>query len=160
MIFADPKQPHTDDFDLKHPWFELNTGENVIKHYEDVGDPEGLPKRVIITSTTKNLENLAHARALHLDGTFKSCPKAWTQNFIITAEVTPRVWGKWSSDMYFLCTYYHCYIVTVPVVFGLLPNKKKASYAAFFGGIKNLLDDMDLEVTADYVMSDFEFNIK
>ena len=54
-----------------------------------------------------------------------------------------------------------CYIlITVPVAFGLLPSKKKEAYASLFGGLKDLLDDLDLELSADYIMADFETNIK
>lgn len=79
---------------MQHGWFQLDTGESVVKHVENISGPDAAPKRVILCSTTENLHILAQAKALHLDGTFKSCPKAWHQNFIITAEVTPRVWGK------------------------------------------------------------------
>ena len=48
----------------------------------------------------------------------------------------------------------------VPVAFCLLPDKKKESYQVMFSLLKNALDDSELELSAEYFMSDFEVAIR
>ena len=67
------------------------------------------------------------------DGTFRITPSLWTQTFIISAEVTSKVF--------------------VPVVFALLPDKKRDSYDAMFNSLKENLDARGLELSARYLMS-------
>ena len=50
--------------------------------------------------------------------------------------------------------------VFVPVAFCLLPDKKKESYQVMFSLLKNSLDDSELELSAEYFMSDFEVAIR
>ena len=50
--------------------------------------------------------------------------------------------------------------VFVPVAFCLLPDKKKESYQVMFSLLKNALDDSELELSAEYFMSDFEVAIR
>ena len=50
--------------------------------------------------------------------------------------------------------------VFVPVVFTLLPDKKRESYDAMFSLLKENLECRGLEMSATYFMSDFEIAIK
>ena len=73
---------------MKHKFFELPTGENVVKFDTYIED-----KRIIGVATNATLTLLSKALSLHIDGTFKSTPKKWLQTLIITAEVATGVWG-------------------------------------------------------------------
>jgi len=55
----------------------------------------------------------------------------------------------------------HVYVLA-PVVFMLLPNKKRKTYYRAFKGLKGALKDLGLPdvLLAKWVMSDFESNIK
>ena len=68
-----------------------------------------------------------------VDGTFRITPSLWTQTFIISAQVTSKVF--------------------VPVVFALLPDKKRESYDAMFSSLRDNLDARGLELSARYLMS-------
>ena len=53
------------------------------------------------------------------------------------------------------------YLISVPVAFILLPNKKKKAYYKAFKGLKKYCDALGLPVLmAKYCMSDFEANIR
>ena len=67
------------------------------------------------------------------DGTFRTTPRPWKQNFIISAKVTSSVF--------------------VPVVFVLLPDKKRDSYDAMFSLLAEILESQGLEMSATYFMS-------
>ena len=60
-------------------------------------------------------------------------PKLWTQTFIISAQVTSGVF--------------------IPVVFVLLPDKKRDSYDAMFSMLAECLESRDLQLSATYFMS-------
>ena len=60
-------------------------------------------------------------------------PRPWKQNFIISAKVTSSVF--------------------VPVVFVLLPDKKRDSYDAMFSLLAEILESQGLEMSATYFMS-------
>ena len=42
----------------------------------------------------------------------------------------------------------------------LLPDKKKESYLAMFSMLKEALQSLDLELAAEFFMSDFEYAIR
>ena len=80
-----------------------------------------------------HLRRLASAQQLLIDGTFRITPNLWYQTFIINAQVT--------SDVF------------IPVVFALLPDKKRESYDAFFSALRDRLDHHGLQLSARYLMS-------
>ena len=52
-------------------------------------------------------------------------------------------------------------LISVPIAFALLPNKKQASYLSAFNGIKRRMDELGLNgLTCSYAIADFETNIK
>ena len=73
------------------------------------------------------------------DGTFRITPYLWYKTFILHASVGHSA---------------------VPVVFALLPDKKKRSYEDLFGSVKRALEDRKLELSAQTFISDFEHNIR
>ena len=75
----------------------------------DVVLPDG-KRRIIPFSSDAHLKILAKAQQVLVDGTFRITPSLWTQTFIISAQVTTKVF--------------------VPVVIALLPDKKRESYDA------------------------------
>ena len=121
--------------DVESDWFRLKDESMVVT---DITHSDGL--RVISFSTTANLEILSRASTVFGDGTFKITPWPWYQVFIIHASVGP------SS--------------TVPIMYSLLPDKSKRSYDDLFNGLNIALKKRDLELSAEYFMSDFETNIR
>ena len=69
-------------------------------------------RRVVMLSSKKSLEYLARSDCIAMDGTFKINPSPWKQVGIISAEISNECW--------------------IPVAFGLLPDKKRDTYDAFF----------------------------
>ena len=126
-IPADPKL--MTDFNIELPAFMYNEEENAC--IGDVVLSGG--RRVLLFSSDVHLEILAKAQQVLADGTFCITPSLWTQTFIISAEVTSKVF--------------------VPVLFALLPDKKRESYDAMFNSLKENLDSRGLELSARYLMS-------
>ena len=101
--------------------------------------PDG--RRIILFTLPGALKRLARADTLCVDGTFGIAPKPlWKQVVIINAQV--------NDDTY------------TPVAFGLLPDKKKESYQALFSQLKIALTSHGYQLSARYVMTDFEDNIR
>jgi len=68
------------------------------------------PDRVLLFSTKKNLETLGDVQHWYSDGTFKSSPSIFTQVFTVHGVKQGA---------------------TLPLVYGLLPNKTQQSYERF-----------------------------
>ena len=100
----------------------------------DVLHSDGL--RVLLFSTDESLNILARARTVVCDGTFRITPYLWYQTFRKNSFV--------------------------PVCFGLLPDKTRRSYDDLFTLLKNALEhpSRNLELSAEWMMSDFEHNIR
>ena len=115
FIPADPKTQT--DLNLDLPMFLYNGEESSC--IGDVVLPDG-KRRIILFSSDAHLKILAKAQQVLVDGTFRITPSLWTQTFIISAQVTSKVF--------------------VPVVFALLPDKKRESYDAMFSSLRDNLD--------------------
>ena len=101
--------------------------------------PDG--RRIILFSLPGSLRRLARADTLCLDGTFRIAPRPlWKQVVIIHAQI--------NEDTY------------IPVAFALLPDKTLQSYETMLTQLKIALSTNDLELSARYVMADFEDNIR
>ena len=75
---------------------------------EDPPEPsKHLPKRILAYTSTKLLKLFAKCTRGSLDGTFKSCCKMWTQQFVFMLKFNKR----W-----------------IPAVWGWLPDKTEISY--------------------------------
>ena len=97
-------------------------------------------RRIILFSSNDHLEILARGKQILSDGTFSIAPKLWTQVFIISVQVSEGVF--------------------IPVCFALLPDKKRSTYDAMFGMLREALETRGLELSAEYFMSDFETAIR
>jgi len=84
------------------------------------------------------IEILEKTSIISVDGTFSKCPVPFCQIFVIMAELPCATKAS------------------VPVVFGLLPNKKTATYVKFFEEVSRLSEKMFAEpglparVSADF----------
>lgn len=70
----------------------------------------------------------------------KVCPSLWTQLFIISCKVDETTY--------------------VPCVYALLPGKSKTGYWTMFQLVREALNSRGLELAAEWMMSDFEYNIR
>ena len=105
---------------------------------EDITYSEG--RRIILFSTTSQLQRLARSSTFCMDGTFKITPNPWSQVAIISAQISIDTW--------------------VPIAFALLPDKKLDTYIHFFNLLKTALTKRDLTLAAQHFMADFEVNIR
>ena len=83
---------------------------------------------------------MARAEAISADGTFRTAPTLWRQLFIICCQVSPDVW--------------------IPCGFGLLKDKMYESYYDFFNLMKMSLTEIGEELSANFMMADFEKGIR
>ena len=118
------------DLNVELDWFKSDKQESIVK-----GDAllKG-GRRVILMTTNDHLDILAKSPQILADGTFRTTPEPWLQNFIISAQV--------------------CGSVFVPVCFVLLPDKTRESYDNMFSMLKEALEGRGLELSAQYFMSD------
>ena len=112
---------------------DQSSNETIIK-----GDT--LIAEVVMIATNDLFDIVIHSKMILGDGTFKICPKLWTQVFIISAEV--------EED---------CYI---PCIYTFLPDKSKISYDTMFSMLKETLSRRGISLAAEFFMSDFELNIR
>ena len=105
----------------------LQDGENFLKYDSGPGND-----RILIFSTTKNLEVLAEASSWFIDATFKVVPDIFYQMLTVHGKL-PTGW-------------------TIPLVFALMPNKLHSSYLTVFNELKQLQPNLN----PDTVMMDFE----
>lgn len=101
----------------------INLNEEILK----MGDgssfllsDDGQEERIIIFSGVKGKESLRTSSQFFMDGTFKSCSKQFAQVYTVHADL-----GGPSNETN-----------VFPVVFALLPNKKKETYVRLFHLIK------------------------
>lgn len=125
------KEPKTrEEIVLDEELLQMNDGSTFILV------DEGSEERMIIFCSEKGKECLRNKQDFFVDGTFKSCSQQFGQIYTIHAD-----YG--SSD-----TETNVY----PVVFGLLPNKKKATYVRFF---RHVLQEVP-EWNPSHIHVDFE----
>ena len=98
-----PAAPSTQaELNTNSDWFVLeSTQESVLKG--DILHSDGL--RVLLFASDESLQIASRARTILADGTFKITPYLWYQTFILSAEFRENSF--------------------VPVVFGLLTDKKR-----------------------------------
>lgn len=95
----------------------------------------GTMKRLLVFSTRSNLERLSECDTWAVDGTFKSCPKTFSQLYNIYGFIS----GK-----------------SFPLVFGLLENKDRVCYTQFFGQVKMKALEFEITLTPSNIILDFE----
>ena len=97
-----PPNPKTMiDLDVHLPMFQYNRDETIVKGDQVLSDG----RRVVVFTSNAHLKLLSKTEEVLADGTFRTTPRPWKQSFIISAKVTSSVF--------------------VPVVFVLLPDKKR-----------------------------------
>jgi hypothetical protein len=119
--------------DVNCDWFFYNQ-EHVVKG--DIVHRDG--SRMILFSMNESLEILGRSEKLHCDGTFKTTPSLFYQTLVLYGQ---------TGD--------NC----VPLVYGLLPSKKRDAYDSFFSELHAALEERDIELSASVFISDFESNI-
>ena len=93
--------------------------------------------RYFIFGTTDSLKMLCSSDHMFADGTFKSSPSPFTQLYSIHTK---------SSVLN----------NTLPVLYGLLPNKNKAICTAFFNDLRNICAQYDLILNLQLITVKFE----
>ena len=111
------------DFKLDLPLFQYSQEETVVKGDQVLDDG----RRVVLFTTNEHLKHLAKSQQVLAYGTFRITPKLWTQTFIISAQVTSGVFN--------------------PVVFVLLPDKKRDSYDEMFSMLAEYLESQDRQLS-------------
>ena len=131
------------ELDTTLPWFlfdssSSSSSESIVKG--DILHSNGL--RVLLFASDDTLKLMSRARTILADGTFRITPYLWYQTFVLHAEFKKNQF--------------------VPVAFGLLPDKKRQSYNDFFSLLKKALghQSRQLKLSAEWMMSDFEYNIR
>ena len=118
-----PNPKRMTDFKLDLPLFQYSQEETVVKGDQVLDDG----RRVVLFTTNDHLKHLAKSQQVLADGTFRITPKLWTQTFIISAQVTSGVFN--------------------PVVFVLLPDKKRDSYDEMFSMLAEHLESQDRQLS-------------
>ena len=90
--------------------------------------------RMLIFSTDRNLQFLSTCLNFYADGTFKTVPSMFEQLYTIHSVKNG---------------------LTIPLIFGLLPNKKEQTYVKFLRQIKVLLPNSSI----DSILTDFEMGM-
>lgn len=99
-------------------------------------DDEG---HILLFTTSSNLEKLAKAEVIIMDGTFSSSPSQFKQIFTIHGFL-----GS-GNDRLFL-----------PLVYFLLPNKKQTTYEKAFKLLKKVAKDHKVTLDPSVILTDFE----
>jgi len=126
-----PKLPQTRaEVTLENEWTETTDGRNFLAVND--GDED----KLLIFCTEEDLQHLATADKIFMDGTFKSCPGLWSQFYAIHAEI--------ENNMF-------------PLVYALMPNRRQQTYERLFTHVKQLvLDTTGQHLTPIAVQTDFE----
>ena len=99
-------------------------------------DKEAEQRRLPILSTRSNLEIFGRSTNWAMDGTFDTAPPLFAQIYSIHATYVGR---------------------THPLVFGILPNKRRTTYDSFFAGLQEISNN-NLHPTM--LITDFEMAAK
>ena len=114
-------------------WAETDAGENFLLVEDCQGD-----SKIVIFSTEHNLELLAQAEKIYVDGTFQICPRVFYQIFSLHAFKNGRQF---------------------PLVYCLLPRKSRTVYLRALELIKQKSEDLGHTLAPVEVLTDFELAI-
>jgi len=114
---------------LKQITIHTNNDENFLI----INDPI---THIIMFTCNTNLSHLSKISTIYVDGTFKCCPKQFTQFFTIHGLKEPNSF--------------------IPLVFFLLPNKAKNTYEHAFKFLCAECDKLQLQFTPQTIYADFE----
>lgn len=108
----------------------MNDGDNISLIDKQIGD-----SRIFGFVTKKGRKALADYTSFFMDGTFKSCPKQFTQIYTIHADL-----GSTDEETNI-----------VPIFYALLPNKRRSTYFELFTAIKEFVPQWNPEtITMDF----------
>ena len=93
--------------------------------------------RVLLFSTKRNLSFLRTVDHWYMDGTFKTCPSLFTQLYTIHGAKDGT---------------------SLPLVYGLLPDKQEQTYNRFFDAFQNLGVTAGITFQPKSIMTDFEMS--
>jgi len=97
-----------------------------------------IEKNVVIFSCNTNLKLLSEIDTIYMDGTFKFCPRFFTQMFTIHILKNGHY---------------------IPIIFCLFLNKSYETYVYTFNKINSLLNDFNIQFSPKWVTIDFEMAI-
>lgn len=126
-----PKSRHETHSALDTMSIVTNTGESFLL----INNSQ---KELICFSCIRNLNVLCETQKLYVDGTFKSCPKYFTQIFTLHGFV---------NDLY------------IPLVFFLLPDKSTNTYTNMFKALVEKCESHNLHLCPNEMYIDFEVAI-
>ena len=115
---------------------------DILKYDSAETDEEDYENRILIFTTKQNLEILANSETWFIDGTFKIPKKLFKQMLTIHGHI-----GN---------------IFTMPLVYILLPDKKKETYKKAFKEVKNIMENElndPAQSNTRRVMTDFELGL-
>ena len=114
------------DIALEGEWTTTLSGETFLLHKDD---------KSLIFTTEQNLRLLSQSTTVFMDGTFKSCPRLFSQLYSIHGSYRDHV---------------------IPLVYCLLCEKSRATYHAVFNKIRDRMAELDLTFSPATFITDFE----
>ncbi|XP_046549556.1 uncharacterized protein LOC124259465 [Haliotis rubra] len=114
------------DVNIPDNYTQTLSGENFILHADD---------KMTIFTTTSNLHHLSRANTFYCDGTFSESLSIYHQLYTIHAMVNNKMF---------------------PLIYGLLPDKKEATYHRFFSIIKEKSSELKIHLHPAFVFTDFD----
>ncbi|KAL4154547.1 hypothetical protein QTP88_000404 [Uroleucon formosanum] len=115
-----PANPNSLRFEIPDSFKKTLCGEQFL--FFDSADSGNFEDRILIFSTSKNLELLTYSKHWFADGTFSSCPNLFYQLFTIHTIQFSNV---------------------IPLVYILLPDKKENTYSTMFRNLKLIKPDLN-----------------
>lgn len=106
--------------------------------YDNVEFLDGTDRRMVVFATNQNMEILAKSKHWIMDGTFKTCPRIFSQLYVIMGKV---------NDIY------------VPLIYSMMTYKDKRMYMELFHIISQRFAEMDLPNSLETVGIDFELSV-
>jgi len=129
-----PKLPvERKDINITGSWAETIDGNRFLINVPN--DPND-PNKMLVFASDEDLRLLAESKIIHVDGTFKVCPKQYSQLFTIHGVVESLV---------------------VPLVYALLPDKCRSTYFNLLTLIRTSIGNLGLALNPEVIVSDFEF---
>ena len=114
------------DIAFEGEWTTTLSGETFLLHKDD---------KSLIFTTEQNLRLLSQSTTVFMDGTFKSCPRLFSQLYSIHGSYRDHV---------------------IPLVYCLLCEKSRATYHAVFNKIRDRMAELDLTFSPATFITDFE----
>ena len=125
-----PQLPATrSDIELEGQWATTNDNQRFLLHKDD---------DMIVLATDDNLEKLASAETVFMDGTFRVAPRQFTQLF--------------SLHIIYLGFF-------IPVLYALLKDKSRDTYYSLFATVRRKMAEQDLILNPPTLMLDFESGV-